>query len=285
MLKMALKSTSPELVKQTTMPSESIKETLKTIEGLQADIQEILAEEREEKEVSRRRTRDLSFLTRTRCWRLRVDSWPADWLQADTYRHASPSFPSLPQLRKTEMQITKGQNLLDHAEEIHSRPARTWFQTGKEKETAKEAGKKEWNEKMGDSSSSSSRPTKPLLNHKQKRRAAALAELEAEKSANARFSSAIKNAKKAFQPGAIRQMGGDDDKRHLIGKNDKKKKKKKTSGFKEDLGDKKKAKKPDAGPASSSSSSSNFVNKGKSAAAGGPKGKSRSSTSKKPFKK
>ena len=35
------------------------------------------------------------------------------------------------------MELRKGQNLIEHEEEIHSRPARTWFQTGKEKQQAK----------------------------------------------------------------------------------------------------------------------------------------------------
>lgn len=34
------------------------------------------------------------------------------------------------------MEVKKGQNMLAHEEEIYSRPARTWFQTGKEKQKA-----------------------------------------------------------------------------------------------------------------------------------------------------
>ena len=41
------------------------------------------------------------------------------------------------QLRHAEMELKKGQNLLEHEEEIHSRPARTWFQSEKEKQKAK----------------------------------------------------------------------------------------------------------------------------------------------------
>jgi ATP-dependent RNA helicase DDX27 len=36
-------------------------------------------------------------------------------------------------MRKAEMEIQKGENLLKHEEEIFSRPARTWFQSSKEK--------------------------------------------------------------------------------------------------------------------------------------------------------
>jgi ATP-dependent RNA helicase DDX27 len=35
------------------------------------------------------------------------------------------------------MELKKGQNLLEHGDEIHSRPARTWFQSEKEKQNAK----------------------------------------------------------------------------------------------------------------------------------------------------
>lgn len=34
------------------------------------------------------------------------------------------------------MELRKGQNLIEHEAEIHSRPARTWFQSSKEKEKA-----------------------------------------------------------------------------------------------------------------------------------------------------
>jgi ATP-dependent RNA helicase DDX27 len=34
------------------------------------------------------------------------------------------------------MELTKGQNMIEHEAEIYSRPARTWFQTSKEKEKA-----------------------------------------------------------------------------------------------------------------------------------------------------
>jgi ATP-dependent RNA helicase DDX27 len=39
-------------------------------------------------------------------------------------------------MRQAEMQLRKSQNMLDHEKEIYSRPARTWFQTTKEKQKA-----------------------------------------------------------------------------------------------------------------------------------------------------
>lgn len=41
-------------------------------------------------------------------------------------------------LQKAEMEANKASNLLKHEEEIHSRPARTWFQSAKEKRRAKD---------------------------------------------------------------------------------------------------------------------------------------------------
>ncbi|KZT30398.1 DEAD-domain-containing protein [Neolentinus lepideus HHB14362 ss-1] len=37
------------------------------------------------------------------------------------------------QLRQAEMELKKGQNMIEHEEEIYSRPARTWFQSTKDK--------------------------------------------------------------------------------------------------------------------------------------------------------
>ena len=39
-------------------------------------------------------------------------------------------------MRKAEMELKKGQNMIEHEAEIFSRPARTWFQTTKEKQKA-----------------------------------------------------------------------------------------------------------------------------------------------------
>lgn len=49
------------------------------------------------------------------------------------------------QLAQMEMQVTKGENLIKHEAEIHSRPKRTWFESEKDKKKAKEAGLAELN--------------------------------------------------------------------------------------------------------------------------------------------
>jgi ATP-dependent RNA helicase DDX27 len=40
-------------------------------------------------------------------------------------------------MRQADMELKKGQNMMEHEAEIFSRPARTWFQSEKEKRAAK----------------------------------------------------------------------------------------------------------------------------------------------------
>lgn len=56
------------------------------------------------------------------------------------------------EIRKAEMQVTKATNVLEHQEEIMSKPARTWFQSEKEKKAIRDAERKARAEKdrMGD---------------------------------------------------------------------------------------------------------------------------------------
>ncbi|KAM3515318.1 hypothetical protein MY11210_001059 [Beauveria gryllotalpidicola] len=49
------------------------------------------------------------------------------------------------QLANAEMQVRKGENMIEHEFEIKSRPKRTWFETEHDKKKAKEAGKVELN--------------------------------------------------------------------------------------------------------------------------------------------
>ncbi|KAI9810875.1 MAG: nucleolar DEAD-box protein required for synthesis of 60S ribosomal subunit [Thelocarpon impressellum] len=49
------------------------------------------------------------------------------------------------QLAQAEMQVKRGSNLLTHEDEIKARPRRTWFESEKEKQLAKVAGKQELN--------------------------------------------------------------------------------------------------------------------------------------------
>lgn len=44
-------------------------------------------------------------------------------------------------MRQAEMELKKSENMLNHANEIYSRPARTWFQNDKDKKKSKDVGK------------------------------------------------------------------------------------------------------------------------------------------------
>lgn len=49
------------------------------------------------------------------------------------------------QLAQAEMQVRKGENMIEHEKEIKSRPKRTWFETQEDKSKAKQAGRDELN--------------------------------------------------------------------------------------------------------------------------------------------
>ena len=48
-------------------------------------------------------------------------------------------------LSRVEMEVTKGENLIEHEAEIKSRPKRTWFESERDKRKARAAGKAELN--------------------------------------------------------------------------------------------------------------------------------------------
>ncbi|KAL1413678.1 nucleolar DEAD-box protein required for synthesis of 60S ribosomal subunit [Vanrija albida] len=111
-------------------------------------------------------------------------------------------------MRQADMEIRKGQNMVEHEDEIFSRPARTWFQSEKEKQTAKEAGKAAH---AGTSKAAKEEPAKKKEKHgkydgmsrRQKRRKMAAEEDAADQAASQRVSAAIRNAKKKARPGKI----------------------------------------------------------------------------------
>ncbi|KAH6606865.1 hypothetical protein Trco_006018 [Trichoderma cornu-damae] len=70
------------------------------------------------------------------------------------------------QLAQVEMQIKKGENIIEHEAEIKSRPKRTWFETQQDKNKAKQAGRDELNGPRG--ARKKTGPTK--LSNKDKKR-------------------------------------------------------------------------------------------------------------------
>jgi len=108
MLKAAIKHGAGEdKVRHRIVPPEAAAKWVEKLDEIKEEISEVLQEEKEEKHV-RAPNPFLSWLVLT-C-------------------HA--------QMRHAEMEVKKGQNMIEHEAEIFSRPARTWFQSEKEKKAA-----------------------------------------------------------------------------------------------------------------------------------------------------
>ncbi|KAG9306629.1 hypothetical protein G9A89_004176 [Geosiphon pyriformis] len=126
------------------------------------------------------------------------------------------------EIRQVEIELAKSENLLKHEQEIYSRPARTWFQTEKEKQQAKEIlggkyvgqdqnGKKRKRTGAGEEKSAS---LKPKMTHgkfaglpRAKKRRLQLQEQEQLDSANKIATiKSIKLAKKELKPTRITQL-------------------------------------------------------------------------------
>ncbi|KIJ21730.1 hypothetical protein PAXINDRAFT_173799 [Paxillus involutus ATCC 200175] len=117
------------------------------------------------------------------------------------------------QIRRAEMEVNKGQNMIEHKAEIFSRPARTWFQTEKEK-TKAAAVSKQRHESGATSSTSlktqavsedSSKPKRDNyagLCRRAKRRKMAM-EADKEFGDSKVLNAAIRTAKKAARPEKI----------------------------------------------------------------------------------
>ncbi|KAK0506099.1 DEAD-domain-containing protein [Armillaria luteobubalina] len=118
------------------------------------------------------------------------------------------------QFRQAEMELKKGQNIIEHEAEIFSRPARTWFQTNKEKQQTEAISKQQY--EAGFTSGGRPKPTenakddkdKPNrskfsgLSRKAKRRKLAM-EDDAEMGDSRSLQAAIRSAKKSAKPAKI----------------------------------------------------------------------------------
>ncbi|KAH9849774.1 DEAD-domain-containing protein [Lenzites betulinus] len=150
-------------------------------------------------------------------------------------------------LRQAEMELKKGQNMIEHEAEIFARPARTWFQTGKEKAKAEELSKQMYESGFDASKKGKAKQTaepKPQrdklagLSRRAKRRKMAMEEDEPAESGAIR--AAVRSAKKASRPAKI----GEPERRPGASKKRDKKKaarsksvtKRKSGAFEKDLG-------------------------------------------------
>lgn len=107
MLKAAIKhSAGEDQVRHRLVPPDTVAKFVEKLESLKGEMTEIMEEEREEKQV-----------------------------RGGDVPRGNPLIDL--QLRQAEMELKKGQNLLEHGDEIYSRPARTWFQSEEAKQQAK----------------------------------------------------------------------------------------------------------------------------------------------------
>lgn len=95
------------------VPTEILQNWVEKLAGLTEEVAAIIKEEKEEKHACPLLLQHTIFLT----------------------NHAYT------QMRRAEMELKKGENMIEHQAEIFSRPARTWFQTSKEKQKAEGSSK------------------------------------------------------------------------------------------------------------------------------------------------
>lgn len=108
-------------------------------------------------------------------------------------------------LRQAEMELKKGQNILEHEAEIFSRPRRTWFQTEKDKARAAATDKQKH---AGVPPSDSSKPKREKyagLSRKAKRRKITL-DAEKESGEKGAIDAAIRSAKREARAGKISKI-------------------------------------------------------------------------------
>ncbi|KDN52852.1 DEAD-domain-containing protein [Tilletiaria anomala UBC 951] len=201
MLKLALRKSNPDQVKHRLVPSETVAQALQTLDELKDEVEEVLADEKEEKA-----------------------------------------------LRQAEMELKKGTNINEHADEIFSRPARTWFQSEKEKLQAKETGTAQNNAKVKadaeNKSSASGKDRFAGLSRRKKRAKLMREEIEKEGTSK-ETDAAIRSAKRSQKP---KELGVLEPKYQNKKKQKKQERKKRSSaskisvgkaksGFSQDLGE------------------------------------------------
>ncbi|WFC94874.1 RNA helicase [Malassezia brasiliensis] len=157
LLKAVLKRTPPEQVKHRLVPAEAVQKMSTAIAALKSDIEEVIAEEKEERA-----------------------------------------------LRQAEMEMQKSENMLTHQDEIYSRPARTWFQSEKDKAEAKGASREEYVAKMDAARAAEKRKAKEKdrfagLSRRQKR-LKLMREEDAKENNSREIDASIRAAKRAQRP-------------------------------------------------------------------------------------
>ena len=114
------------------------------------------------------------------------------------------------QLVQAEMQVTRGDNLIKHEEEIMARPKRTWFESERDKKSAKNAGRTELNGAV-DQGKAKDKP-KGKMSHKQKKKLEIRDQVREgqlwKKSKNDASAAAVANKKKRSSKKPKKAVGG-----------------------------------------------------------------------------
>ncbi|GAA5960059.1 hypothetical protein JCM8115_004514 [Rhodotorula mucilaginosa] len=153
------------------------------------------------------------------------------------------------EFRRGNMELQKASNMLEYADEIKSRPARTWFQSQTEKVASKKLGKDEHNSKFSEKTKKRtfeeeeplSKPPKRTpfsgLSRREKRRKMAAREDEEDRESGAyrEVAASIRSAKKAARPEKLQALRPERPSGFEAG-NRKKDKKAKKSAFDREMG-------------------------------------------------
>ncbi|TIB28979.1 hypothetical protein E3P86_03766 [Wallemia ichthyophaga] len=115
-------------------------------------------------------------------------------------------------MRVAEMELVKSKNMIEHQDEIMARPARTWFQTEKEKRESKDTGKEEYNKKFDQPDQITQKTAKTHdslgrkltsssgLSRRDRRKKEMKEEYEADKNKGWNVDHAVRSAKKSAKP-------------------------------------------------------------------------------------
>ncbi|GAA5980897.1 hypothetical protein JCM10908_003908 [Rhodotorula pacifica] len=153
------------------------------------------------------------------------------------------------EFRRGNMELQKASNMLEYADEIKSRPARTWFQSQTDKVASKKLGKDEHNSKFSEKTKKRtfeeeeplSKPPKRTpfsgLSRREKRRKMAAWEDEEDRQSGAQreVAASIRSAKKASRPERLQALRPERPSGFEAG-NRKKDKKNKKSAFDREMG-------------------------------------------------
>lgn len=132
-------------------------------------------------------------------WRTKIDSL------RDDIREVMNEEKEEKALAQAERELSKSSNMIEHADEIYSRPARTWFQNESERKASSKMGTDAHNKLFDNGTKRKAESLGPNagLNRKQKRNRLAREEMDADRKSSVESIKAIRAAKKSNMPGKL----------------------------------------------------------------------------------